>query len=390
MFVGIDIGKNRHQAAFLDNSGKELCPSIPFENSDEGYSLFFNTLDSVSDGSPVVGMEATGHYWLNLYAALLARDMETHVINPIQTDAMRRMNIRKTKTDGVDCRYVAQVIRMGDFSDVAVQDSDIAELRQLCRYRYGLVDSVSALKNQITGILDRIFPEYMNLFSDIFGVTSMELLKRYTTPDALSKVPTKRLSEFLAKYSRGMFGEGKANEIKEACKRSVGIGDSNAAFIFQLQQQIRLVEFSQSQIALLEERMENCYTRFPCYLHTIKGVGVISAAVILSEIGDISRFENPRKLVAFAGIDPSVYQSGNYTAASSHMSKRGSPYLRRALWSVAENASRTNPVFADFYDRKRKEGKDHRTAVGACTRKLCYIVFAVLRDQVPFDPNFSA
>jgi transposase len=122
MFVGIDIGKYRHQAAFLDNSGKDLCASIPFDNTEEGFSLFFKTLDSVCDGTVVVGMEATGHYWLNLYCALLARDIETHVINPIQTDAVRRMNIRKTKTDSVDCRYVALVIRMGDYSDVAVQD----------------------------------------------------------------------------------------------------------------------------------------------------------------------------------------------------------------------------------------------------------------------------
>lgn len=388
MFVGIDIGKYRHQAAFLDNSGKDLCQSIPFENSDEGFSLFFKTIESISDGTVIVGMEATGHYWLNLYSALLARDMETHVINPIQTDAVRRMNIRKTKTDSVDCRYVAQVIRMGDYSDVAVQDSDIAELRQLCRYRYGLVDSVSSLKNQITGILDRIFPEYQHLFSDIFGVTSVELLKRYTTPDVILKVPDKRLTELLAKYSRGAFGEAKAVEIKNACKRSIGLGSQNPAFIFQLQQQILLIEFTQSQIASLEEKIDNCYSRFPCYLHTIKGVGHVSAAVILSEVGNISNFENPKKLVAFAGIDPSVHQSGNFTASSSHMSKRGSPYFRRALWYAAESASRSNPVLSSFYDRKRVEGKDHMTAVGATARKLCYIVFAVLRDQVPFDPDF--
>jgi transposase len=389
MFVGIDIGKYRHQAAFLDNSGKDLCPSIPFDNTEEGFSLFFKKMDSVNDGTAVVGMEATGHYWLNLYCTLLVRDIETHVINPIQTDAVRRMNIRKTKTDSVDCRYVAQVIRMGDYSDVAVQDSDIAELRQLCRYRFGLVDSVSSLKNQITGILDRIFPEYSSFFSDIFGVTSIELLKRYTTPDAISKVPTKRLAELLAKYSRGAFGEAKAIEIKEVCARSVGIGSQNPAFIFQLQQQIRLIEFTQTQIDDVEKRIDDCYSKFPCYLHTIKGVGVMSAAVILSEIGNIANFDSPKKLVAFAGIDPSVHQSGNFSASSSKMSKRGSPYLRRALWNAAEGATRTNPVLADFYNRKRKEGKDHMTAAGAATRKLCYIVFAILRDQKPWNANFS-
>lgn len=388
MIIGIDIGKYRHQAAFLDNSGKALCASLPFENTDEGFSLFFKTMESIGDTAPIVGMEATGHYWLNLYSALLARDIETHVINPIQTDAMRRMNIRKTKTDSVDCYYVAKVIQGGDYSDVVVQVGDIAELRQLCRYRYGLVDSVSALKNQITGILDRIFPEYHTLFSDIFGTTSIELLKRYTTPEALLKVSAKRLTELLAKYSRGALGENKAIVLHAACSRTIGMGNQNPAFIFQLRQQIELIEFTQTQIEEIETHMKECYSQFPCYLHTIKGVGDISAAVIFSEIGDISNFENPKKLVAFAGIDPSIHQSGNFTASSSKMSKRGSPYLRRALWNAAEGASRSNPVIAEFYDRKRKEGKDHMTAVGACTRKLCYIVFAILRDQVPFNLDF--
>lgn len=391
MYVGIDIGKSRHQAAFLDHNGTEVHPSLTFDNTDDGFSRFFHALSVVSDGNPlIVGMEATGHYWLNLFSALLAKDIEAHVINPIQTDAIRRMNIRKTKTDTVDCRYIAQVIRIGEYSDVSLQTGDIAELKQLCRYRYSLVDTITAIKNQITGLIDRMFPEYQRLFSDVFGKTSMELLKRYTTPEAIAKVPAKRLSELLHKYSRGAFGEEKASEIKHACKHSVGLGGSNDAFVFQLRQQVQQIEFMQSHIALLEQRIETLYSRFPCFLHTIKGMGITSAAVILSEIGDINNFDSPKKLVAFAGIDPSVYQSGNFTSSQSKMSKRGSPYLRRALWNVAEVASRSNPLFADFYQKKRSEGKDHMTAIGATARKLCFVTFAILRDQAPFRPDFSA
>ena len=388
MFVGIDIGKFRHEAAFLDSAGKELSKSVNFENSDEGFALFFKTLDGISDGSPVIGMEATGHYWLNLYTALLDRGFEPHVINPIQTEAMRRMNIRKTKTDSVDCLYVAQVLRMGNFSDISVQTPDVDELRQLCRYRYSLVDSVSALKNQVKGILDRIFPEYEKLFSDVFGATSMELLKNYTTQDAILAVPDKKLTHFLKKHSRGAFDEEKTKQLKDACRHSVGIGVKNKAFVFQLRQQVQMIEFSQTQVEEVEQQMQAIYQRCECYLHTIRGVGPIGAAVIFSETGDIANFENPKKLVAFAGIDPSVHQSGNFTATESKMSKRGSPYLRRALWECALNAARTNPVIADFYQRKRKEGKDHMTAIGACARKLCYIVFAILRDKTPFSSDF--
>lgn len=384
MFVGIDIGKFRHQAAFLDHNGKALCASLAFDNTEEGFSRFFQALGEAPD-PPVIGMEATGHYWLNLYTALLNRDIQAHVINPIQTDAVRRMNIRKTKTDSVDCRYIAQVLRLGEYSDVSVQSADIAELKQLCRYRYGLVDTVSAIKNQIVGLLDRIFPEYHTLFSDVFGKTSMELLKRYTSPDAISRVPTKRLAELLNKYSRGRFSEEKALQIKDACKHSVGVSGTNAAFVFQLQLQLQQIDFMQAHIALLEEQIHSIYQRFPCFLHTIKGVGELSAAVILAEIGDFSRFDHPKKLVAFAGIDPSVHQSGSFTASHAKMSKRGSPYLRRALWNAAESASRFNPLFVEYYQKKRADGKDHMTAVGATARKLCFVCFAILRDSRPFS-----
>lgn len=389
MFVGIDVGKFEHQAAFLDDSGAVARPSLRFSNSDDGFNSLFELLGEPTD-SIVIGMEATGHYWLNLYSALITRDFTTHVINPIQTDAMRRVNIRKAKTDSVDCVYIAKLLKLGDFTDVSVSSDDIAELRQLCRYRYGLVDSISSLKNQITGIVDRIFPEYHQLFSDVFGATSIELLKRYTTPDALGKVSAKRLTEIVSKYSRGRFGEAKALEIKAACKSSVGCVQANPAFVFQLRQQIALIEFSQQQLAEIELRIEDCYSRFPCCLHSIPGLGVTSAAVILSEVGNIDLFESPKKLVAFAGLDASVYQSGNFTASQSHISKRGSPYLRRALWNAAEAACRFNPVLADFYARKRSEGKNHMVAIGAVARKLCYICFAILRDNVPFDPSFSS
>lgn len=391
MYVGIDIGKSFHQAAFLNEHGNELCPSLSFDNSDDGYQRFFASLNKAGDGSHVIiGMEATGHYWLNICSALLSRDYETHVINPIQTDAIRRMNIRKTKTDSIDCRYIAKVLMIGEYSDVAVQEDDIDELKQLCRYRYSLVDGVTAVKNQVTGILDRIFPEYNKLFSNIFCVTSIELLKRYTTPAEIAKVAPKRLSDLLARYSRNRLGTEKAEQIHDAARSSVGNARVNPAFILQLRQQITQIEFMCGQIDIVEKQIEACYSRFTCFLHTIKGVGLVSAATILAEVGDIKNFDSPKKLVAFAGIDPSVYQSGNYTSAHASMSKRGSPYLRRTLWNTAEVAARTNPVFATFYQRKRSEGKDHMTAVGAVARKLAYSVFAILRDQVPFNPDFGA
>lgn len=385
---GVDIGKFRHQAIAVDSHGEPLCSSFSFDNSEEGFQFFLREIAQYQQQDAVcIGMEATGHYWLNLYCALMDLGIELHVINPILTDAMRRMSVRKTKTDTVDCRYIADVIRMGNFSDVSVQTSDIQELRQLCRFRYNLVDEVGMVKNRVIGILDRIFPEYSSLFSDIFGTTSLALLTKYPSPDALLKVGTKRLAEFLSKQSRGRLGEEKAEEIREACRHSVGIRTANMALTFELRLMVNQIQFIEDQIDELEQQIESIYSRCECYLDTIIGVGTVSAAVIYSEIGNIENFENPKKLTAYAGIDPSIKQSGNFTSTNNTMSKRGSVYLRRALWNAAVVAAQQDPALSVFYQKKRAEGKDYMTAIGAVSHKLCNIVFAVLRDKKPYVPR---
>ena len=387
IFIGIDIGKSTHYANAVDSTGNEIATPFPFPNSLPGFQtlkdfiLSFHPLDSLC-----VAMEATGHYWLNLYTFLFDLGLETHVFNPIQTEAVRRMNIRKTKTDSLDCRFIADVVRFGNYSDIRPQSSDIQQLRQLCRFRYGMADELGALKNQVIGLLDRVFPEYSSLFSDVFGVTSLALLAKYTLPEEFLKVPTSRLAAVLAKHSRGRFGEAKALEIKEACKRSVGIKGPTSVLSFQLRSIIDHIAFVDNQISQIEGKIDEIYSRCNCFLHTIQGVGSLSAAVILSEIGNIDNFESPRKVVAFAGLDPSIHQSGNFQSTHNSMSKRGSPYLRRAIWSCAVVAARCNPVLSAFYQKKRSEGKNHLTAIGGVAHKLCGPIFAVLRDRSPYVP----
>ena len=387
IFIGVDIAKNKHCAVAVDESGHELSKVFPFDNTEDGFSGFFDLIaDCMSKDAVCVAMEATGHYWLNLYAFLFDKGVEVHVFNPIQTDAIRRMNIRKTKTDSIDCKCIADVVRIGNYSDIRPQSDDIIQLRQLCRFRYGLVDSVASLKNQVIGILDRLFPEYKTCFSDVFGVASMTLLEKYTSPETMLKVPTRRLAELLSKHSRGAFGEDKAKQLKEVCKRSVGIRTSTSALEFSLKMTIEQIAFIEEQIKKVEEKITEIYEQCNCYLHTIIGVGKVSAAVILSEIGDINNFESPKKLVAFAGLDPSVAQSGNYESSRNKMSKRGSPYLRRAIWNCAVTSAQFNPVMMAFYEKKRAQGKNYMVSIGAVSHKLCGAIFAVLRDQKPYVP----
>ncbi len=393
MIVGIDIAKRNHQAVMIDMRGTALCKPFAFANSNAGVKKLLEVIGTHTPPGDevVIGMEATGHYWLALYSALLPHGFTLHVINPIQTDAMRNATtIRKSKTDIIDCELVAQTIRFGQFSATQVADEDMVSLRQLTRFHFSLVDTVSERKLQVIALLDQVFPEYQSLFSDTFGKTSVELLLNHTTPEDIVALDTQRLVELLSRCSRGRFGQAKADEIQACAASSFGVKFAGEAFAFQIRALLAQIQLAESQMEQLDAQIAILYGEFETQLHTIPGIGPTLAAAILSEIGDVSRFgSNPAKLVAFAGIDPSVKQSGGFTGSRNRMSKRGSPFLRRALWLAASVAYRIDPVLLAFYQKKRDEGKPHMTVIGAIARKLTYIVFAVLRDNLPYIPTPS-
>ncbi len=389
IIVGIDIAKRNHQAIIIDERGATLCKSFGFANSNAGMKKLTDAIAQVTaDPAEVtIGMEATGHYWLALYSALLPLGFTLHVINPIQTDAMRHATtIRKSKTDIIDCELIAQTIRFGQFAVTRVADEDMIAMRQLTRFHFSLVDSVSEVKLQVIALLDQVFPEYQALFADTFGKTSVELLLSHTTPEDILALDTDALVEILARCSRGRLGLSKAEQIQSAAAHSFGIKFGKDAFTFQIRSLLAQIQLVESQLSQLDAQVAELYASFDVQLHTVPGIGPVLAAAILAEVGDISRFgSDPARLVAYAGIDPSVKQSGGFTGSHNRMSKRGSPYLRRALWLAASVAYRFDPTLAAFYQKKRSEGKAHMTAIGAVARKLTYIVFAILRDNKPFS-----
>jgi len=389
IIVGIDVAKRNHEACIVDSSGKILGKSFSFPNSHNGVALLLKQISKHNlDSQPVVfGMEATGHYWLPLYSRLHQDGYSIHVINPIQSDSLRNFYIRQTKTDAVDSFIIAEVIRFGRFMETSLAEPDLIALRQLCRYRFSLVDNISDLKRQVIAVVDQVFPEYETLFSNMFGSSSQEMLATFSTPEEFLTVDTECLARLLKQVSRGRFGISKAQEIQDAARHSFGIKLGTDALAFQIRQLLAQIAFMEEQLAELETQISFYYDKFPSTLHTITGIGKVLAAVILSEIGDITRFSAPEKLVAFAGVDPSIKQSGQFSGTQSHMSKRGSSYLRRAVWLAAFPASRFDPVFAAFYQKKRSEGKAHRTAIGAVSRKLLYTIFALLRSGQAYVPQ---
>jgi transposase len=388
-YAGIDIAKNTHAAAVIDSNGKQLHKAISFSNSNDGCDKLLAMFERVgaSADTLLVGMEATGHYWLSLYSALAQRGFNVAVINPIQTDALRRVYIHRDKTDAQDSLLIAQLLRFGEYQRSAVADEEIVALRQLSRYRLALVDSVGDCKRRVIALLDQVFPEYEGLFSDTFGVTSSELLLKYPTPEDLLAVSSRKLTTFLSKVSRGHFGESKAEQLRAAASSSFGVSFGRDVFAFQIRQLVEQMSFLERQLADLDAEISRQLAKSNTFITTIPGIGDTLGAAILGEIGDITRFDNPAKLVSYAGLNAKIRESGEFTGTRATISKRGSPYLRRAIWLAASRAAFCDPTLSAYYQSLKARGKHHLTAVTAVSRKMCNIIFAILTQNRPYTPE---
>lgn len=389
--IGIDIAKNSHEAVIIDDTGKIVQKAFSFRNSHSGYNALIEKVRAFTGyrNQVAFGMESTGHYWLPLYTRLKKEGYPVHVLNPIQADALRGLYIRQNKSDAHDAFLIAEVVRFGKFSETKVPQEKCQALRELCRNRFFLVDMISDLKRKITAVLDQIFPEYSTLFSNCFTAASIALLSRYPTPDALRRARMDTLTNLLYRASNKHFGKGKAMEIKELAKNTFGIEDACGAYGDLIRVYIEQIQTAQQSVAVLDEKIAALTAEFDTCIASIPGIGPILGAVILSEIVDISRFRSADKLAAFAGIDPTVRQSGNFIGTKSHMSKRGTPYLRRALWMASTVAVQCDPMFRAYYEKKAAEGMRYMKIIGHVTKKMTTVIFAVLRDNKPYTPHLQ-
>ena len=386
--IGIDIGKNHHEASIVSPEGKQIGHSLRFATTHKGAdSLMSFIFKNIGNSPCVFGMEATGHYWYPIYSFLKVKGYTIYVINPIQSDSLRKMYIRQTKNDSIDSFLIAEVIRFGQFGTTSMADENILAMRQLCRYRDSVISSRTEIKLRIGTIMEQIFPEYEKQFSSLWVSTSMGILEKYLTPENIENAPIDELFEIIKDKSHNRLTKAKAISIKEAAADTFGIKIAQDAFSFQLKQLIDRMNFLDKQIEALDCQILEYYEKFDCYLHTIPGIGMIAAATILAEIGDINRFKSSSALVAFAGIDPTVRQSGEFSSTHNHMSKRGSPYLRHAIFLAATTCSFHNSPLNAYYKKKRDQGKHHLTATGAVARKLTTVIYAVLRDSKPYEPK---
>lgn len=381
--VGIDIGKRHHVAVILDANGQQDGKALRFANDRDGFEQLVGRLSNL-DTDALIGLEATGHYWLALYTLLAEAGYDLVVLNALQIHAYRKSGIRKRKNDRYDAYWIADYIRVSRQPHYQSQQPELLQLRELTRFRASLTDQVGDCKRKIISIIDRVFPEYEQLFSNVFIQTSRRLLAEALTPDEFAEFDLSELAQLLAESSRGRHGQTKAEEIQSLARRSVGIGFLTDALRVQMNCLLQQLALLDAQCQQLETEITALMDHFPQHITSIPGIGPITGAIILAEIGDVHRFDAPEKLVAFAGIDPTVYQSGQFTATQTRMSKRGSPYLRHALWQAAFMATQHDPQLRAYYQRKRAEGKAHGTAIGAVCRKLLHRIYIVLKEQRPY------
>lgn len=388
-FVGIDIGKSKHHASFINLAKDKVAKDLFFDNTGEGFQSLLSSLATLDRTQTVVGLEATGHYWLALYAFLVDQGWSVKVINPIQTDVLRKMSLRKVKTDRRDSFVIAEVLHFGRYTETVLPSEKLLQIRELSRYRAGQVEATGDLKRKILGILDRVFPEFASCFSDVFGATPMELLREYSDPETLANCDVEQLVELLEKTSKGYHSTGKANELLEKAAGSIGIKNGLPALTLELRLLLQQVAFIKGQVKELDDFIAELMEEHDILL-SIPGIGVTLGAAIVGEIGDITRFSTPKQLLAFAGMDPKVTQSGNFTGTENKISKRGSPYLRRAVYLAAHAAKKNDPVFREFYDHLVVRGKHPNTALVAVGNKLLRVIHAVLTKGTPYDSSILA
>lgn len=384
-YLGIDIGKNTHVASLVDDKKKVIFKAFSFSNSIDGAESLILKLEAFKNELEVA-MEATGHYWLSLYSYLVEKNFTVRVINPIQTDGWRQgIEIRKRKTDVIDSILIADLLRYGDFVETSLSNEDYLSLRNLSRFRSYLISSIGDLKRKTIALLDQVFPEYASSFNNIFGKTSKEILSNFSTPSDFEDINSDDLNTFLESVSKKNYASKKIDELSKKASSSFGINFCLDSFSLQIKMLIEQISFIQNQVSNVENEIEVLLEKLNSPITTIPGIGSVNAATILGEIGDIKRFSNPSKLVAYAGLDASISQSGEYESTYNHMSKRGSPYLRRALFQSALRAEFCDPVFSDYYQKKISEGKHHLVATNAVARKLCHTIFAVLTKDEPYQ-----
>lgn len=383
ILVGIDVAKDKHDCFIMNSDGEALTKVFTFPNNLDGFNFFYEKISSVSNPKDKikVGLEATGHYGYNLLGFLLNKGLPTFVINPLHTNLFRKsLTLRKTKTDKVDSKTIATML----MSDVALKPyTDTSyhneELKSLSRYRFTKVQERAKLKTSVSRLVQILFPELEKLVSTLHMISIYSLLEEYPGASYIASAHLTKLTNLLNEASHGRYDRNTAIKFREAAKKS--IGSVMPAKSLELKHTIKIIRELTIEINEIDAEIKKIMDRIASPITTIPGIGYNMGAMIISEIGDFNRFSSPDKVLAYAGLSPSTYQSGKLDNCHSHMEKRGSRYLRYALFVVAQKVCIWDSTFAEYLSKKRAEGKHYYVAISHAVKKLVRVIFHLERTR---------
>ncbi|CAL7889360.1 IS110 family RNA-guided transposase [Fusobacterium necrophorum] len=381
----IDIAKLNHVASCFDSSTNQIVFSnFKFKNDFNGFSALLKKIETFDTKNLMIGLESTSHYGENLIHFLFQHGFTVALMNPLQTSHLRKANIRDAKNDNLDSIHIAKSLLFTKLHFISEKNMDCFSLKKLTRFRSNLMKQRSKAKIQLTSLLDFIFPELQYLFrSKIHSKAIYALLKKYPSTEEIAALKENDISNLLYASSKGHFKKEKSLELKSLAKTSVGMKDSSISFhVIQL---IELIELYEKQIKDMESKIADVIHKLDSKLLSVPGISLIACAIILGETNNIDNFSTSKKLLAFAGLDPKIRQSGNFNASSCRMSKKGSPYLRYALIFTAWNCVRHSRKFNEYYLLKRSQGKSHYNALGHVAHKLVRVIFTLIKKDILYQ-----
>lgn len=387
IYVGIDIAKDKHDCFITNSDGEVLFKAFTISNNRDGFDELYQKMESVTDDltKVKVGLEATGHYSYNLPGFLLDKGLTTFVINPLHTNLYRKsLSLRKTKTDKVDAHTIATML-MSDMNLKSYYDTSYhnEELKSLTRYRFDKVKERAQLKQSVSRLVTILFPELEKLVPTLHMASVYALLSEFPSASAIAESHLTRLTNLLSGSSKGRYGKDTAILFREAARNS--IGSPMPAKSLELKHTIKRIQEISVEIEEIEIEIKAIMDEINSPILTIPGISYRMGAMILAEIGDFSRFDSPDKILAYAGMSPSTYQSGQLDNCYAHMEKRGSRYLRYALYNATKYVCHWDESFATYLAKKRAEGKHYNVALSHATKKLVRLIYAMEKSGQPYN-----
>ena len=383
--LGIDIAKLNYIASCIDSSTNEIVFSnFKFKNDFKGFSTLLDKIKTFDTKNLIIGLESTSHYGENLINFLFKQHFKVALINPLQTSHLRKANIRDAKNDNLDSLNIAKSLIFAKLNFISEKNINCFSLKKLTRFRSSLIKQRSKAKIQLTSLLDLLFPELQYLFkSKIHSKAIYSLLKKYPSAEEIAALKDDEISNLLYASSKGHFKKEKSIELKSLAKTTVGIKDTSISLhVIQL---IELIELYDKQIKDIVTKIADTVDKLDTKLLSVPGISIIACAIILGETNNFNNFSDSTKLLAFAGLDPKIRQSGNFNASSCRMSKKGSPYLRYALIFTAWNIVRHSEKFNKYYCLKRSQGKSHYNSLGHVAHKLVRVIFTLIKKNIVYQ-----